>query len=102
MKKIGGGTSVGSKLSLETMYYLEHKEKFEEYLLQQIKLINPTVVICLGRENKKCIRDVLKNIEVSTNAKWIDGYHHIHSSNVNFYDNPLYEYRKFIKECKKI
>ena len=99
IKKIGAGTNVASELSVETEYYTSHIEPFEELICKQIMLIDPTVIICLGRENGKCISEQLKPIKEKTgNRIWIDGYHHIMSSNEKFYYKPIREYKKELFE----
>lgn len=97
IKKVGGGTKAGSAISMETKYYTEHISPFKELLYRQIKLINPTVIIGLGRENGDCISALLEDIKTTTeDVKWIKGYHHIHSSNEKFYYEPLRQYKGLI------
>lgn len=97
LKKIGGGTTVGTGISLATKHYTEHIEPFKGLLIRQINLIEPTVIICLGRQDGKCISHLLKDIRAEyNNIPWIDGYHHQYSSNEKFYDTPLKEYQKHI------
>lgn len=96
IKKVGAGQTVGSKLSMQTGYYAEHIEPFKDLLCRQIELINPTVIICCGRENG-CISELLKYVKENTNERlWIDGYHHTRSSNLHFYEEPLAIYKNYI------
>ena len=98
LKKVGGGTAANTELSIATKYYTEHIAPFEDLLLEQIRLIDPTVIICLGRENGQCTRYLLKNIEaLLKDIIWIDGYHHIMSSNEKFYYGPLREYKQQLR-----
>lgn len=98
IKKLGGGQTVGSDLSLATRYYTEHIDPFLDLLCRQIDLIDPTVVICLGRENGECISSLLKNVKRKTKDRiWIDGYHHTRSSNNNFYYTPLAAYKEHLR-----
>lgn len=95
IKKVGAGQIVGSNLSKQTGYYTEHIEPFKDLLCRQIELINPTVVICCGRENG-CISNLLGYIKENTKERlWIDGYHHTRSSNLHFYEEPLNVYRAY-------
>lgn len=95
IKKIGAGVSVGSELSIATKHFTEHIAPFKELMCKQIELINPTVIICCGRENGSCISKLLNEVKENTSDRiWIDGYHHIYSSNLNFYERPLMEYRE--------
>jgi len=99
IKKVGAGQSVGSELSIATKHYTEHIEPFQDLLCQQIDLINPTVIICLGRENGSCISHLLKNVKMETGERlWIDGYHHAFSSNLHFYEEPLNTYKEYLKQ----
>lgn len=101
IKKLGAGQTVTSQLSLRTQFYAEHVKPFEELLCRQINLIDPTVIICLGRENGNCISNYLENIRNNTNNRmWIDGYHHTRSSNVHFYEEPLQTYRDLLNNQK--
>ena len=98
LKKVGAGQTVTSELSLATEYYTNHIEKFKSNLSEQIKLINPTVIIGLGRENGKCITELLKDNNINVdNYIVIEGYHHTRSSNANFYDAPLLKYMEALK-----
>jgi len=98
IKKVGGGTKVGTNLSLESIHYIEHIEPFKELMIKQIKLINPTVIICCGVENKQCISGLLSEIREKTGDRiWIDGCHHTRSSNANFYYKPIEEFRQCLK-----
>lgn len=96
IKKVGAGQVVNSELSLATGHYAEHIEPFSDLLCRQIELINPTVIICLGREWGDCISHLLKEIKKKTSDRlWIDGYHHTRSSNLHFYEEPLNIYKEF-------
>lgn len=98
LKKLGAGTSAGSELSIATKHYTEHIDPFKDLIIEQINLIDPTVIICLGREYGKCTSHLLKDIKPETKDRiWIDGYHHILSSNKNFYEIPLETYKKYRK-----
>ena len=57
---MGGGTKADSEISIATKHYTEHIESFEKLLINQINLIEPTVVICLGRHNGACISELSK------------------------------------------
>jgi len=95
IKKVGGGTRVGTGLSLESMYYTEHIEPFEELMVKQIKLIDPTVIICCGIEGGKCISSLLAEVKEKSGERiWIDGCHHTRSSNDNFYYKPIEQFKK--------
>lgn len=97
IKKVGAGQTVGSELSLQTGYYTEHIEPFKDLLCRQLELINPTVIICCGRENG-CISQMLGFVKSNTKERlWIDGYHHTRSSNLHFYEEPLMCYKKHIE-----
>ena len=95
IKKLGAGQTVGSELSLKTGYYTEHIEPFKDLLCRQLELVNPTVVICCGRENG-CISNLLDYVKKNTKERlWIDGYHHTRSSNLHFYEEPLTAYKEY-------
>lgn len=48
LKKIAGGSNVGSDKSLKTLHYKQHIEKYREKLKEQIEYICPTTIICCG------------------------------------------------------
>ena len=101
IKKLGAGQTVNSELSLATKHYTEHIEPFHDLLCYQIELINPTVIICLGREYGSCISDLLKNIKNNTCERlWIDGYHHTRSSNAHFFEEPISVYKDYLNQNK--
>lgn len=104
IKKVGAGQSVRSKLSLATKYYSRHIEPFEDLICRQIELMNPTVVVCLGRESGACISKLLENVKAMTaDRPWIDGWHHSRSSNLHFFDEPIAEYEKLLRHrCRHI
>ncbi len=96
IKKIGGGRDVNSELSKATKYYSEHIKPFEDLICKEIELINPTVVVCCSREY--FTGNLLKSIESKTsNRKWIYGYHPTFSSIKNFYNDPLEEYKNYLR-----
>lgn len=98
LKKVGGGTYATSEISKATKHYTEHIGPFEDLIIKQVELIDPTVIICLGRENGKCISELLKKVKESAGeCIWIEGYHHQFSSNANFYDAPLESYKNELK-----
>lgn len=98
IKKVGGGTWAGSPLSKATKHYLYHIEPFEDLLTRQIELINPTVIVCCGRDGGN-IRKYLSNVEEKVSCKiWLEGYHPRMSSNKNFYDGPVSEYKKIVTD----
>ena len=98
IKKVGGGTYANSPISVATGYYTEHIEPFKGLIEEQINLIDPTVIICLGRECGCCTSQLLAEIKENVGKRiWIDGYHHQFSSNEKFYYGPLNEYKKIIK-----
>ena len=95
-KKIGGGRSVGSELSLATKYYSEHIEPFQDLICRQIELMNPTVIIGCCREFFTC--NLFKEIEKKTSDRlWIYGYHPTMNSTENFYYKPLKEFISSMK-----
>lgn len=99
IKKVGGGKTVGLEISKATKYYSEHIEPFADLLAKQIELIDPTVIICLGRENEACISKLFNNIKPSIKERiWLDGYHHVLSSNDNFYYAPLKKYMEALQK----
>lgn len=102
IKKIGGGVSAGSEISVASRYFADHVIPFKDLLKKQIELINPTVVICCGRENGKCIRDLFSEIEneISKDILWIESYHHIYSTNEKFFDEPREIYKEYISKKK--
>jgi len=96
IKKIGGGRSVGSELSLATKYYSEHINPFEDLILEEIELINPTVIICCCKEF--LTGKLLKSIESKTNGiEWIYGCHPTMNTIENFYFAPVKQYYESIK-----
>ena len=94
LKKIGAGQDVNSELSIATKHYTEHIKQFKERILEQIKLIKPTVIIGLGREGGACISELLSDIKPNiSDVIWIEGYHHASRlSNKKFYDELLEKY----------
>ena len=96
IKKIGAGTDVKSEISLAGRPYTDHIEPFKGLIKKQIELINPTVIICCGREYSNCISELLKEVrsETENSIAWIDGYHHILSSDEKFFDEPISEFSK--------
>ena len=99
IKKVGAGQTVNSNLSLATRHYSEHIAPFEDLLCRQIKLINPTVIVCLGREWGNCISHLLKQVQDKTGERlWIEGHHHAaRISNLRFYEEPIATYKKHLK-----
>ena len=100
IKKIGGGRDVGTELSKATAYYTDHIEPFKDLICRQIELINPTVIICCGRENGGWSENILKEIKENTAERlWIDGYHPRSRGAFinNFYNGPLAKYKEYIK-----
>lgn len=99
IKKVGAGVNATSELSLATKFYSEHIVPFQDLICRQIKLIDPTVIICLGRESGACISRLLKDVKKDTgNRLWIDGYHHTRSSNEHFYEEPIAAYKKHLSK----
>lgn len=99
IKKVGGGTGCNSKLSMAGEHYTDHIEPFLDLIIKQIVLIDPTVIICLGRENGACTRALLSEIEKEVGDRiWLEGYHHQFSSNKKFYYDRLEDYRKVLLE----
>lgn len=91
IKKIGGGRSVGSELSICTRHYIEHIAPFKDLIIEQIKLIDPTVIICCSKEFNTL--GLLREIENQTNdVKWIYGCHPTFNSIEAFYYKPLREF----------
>jgi len=99
IKKVGGGTKTNSELSTKgSVYYTSHIESpLDDLFIRQIKLINPTVIICCGREGGGFSTGILKEIKEKCNdIPWIDGYHPTYSSNENFYEIPIETYKKIL------
>lgn len=95
IKKIGGGTTVGSELSIATQYYSNHIKPFQDLICRQIELINPTVIIVCSKE--AYTYNLLKEIENNISDKlWIYGYHPMMNSTDNFYYKTLKEFEKNI------
>ena len=96
IKKVGAGQAVNSELSKKTGYYTMHIEPFKDLICEQIELINPTVIICCGREGGGYSNNILKEIKCATSERlWIDGYHPVMSSREKFYYNPLRIYKEY-------
>ena len=103
IKKVGAGQAVKSELSKKTGYYTKHIEPFKDLICEQIELINPTVIICCGREGGGYSNNILKEIKGATSERlWIDGYHPVMSSHENFYYNPLRLYKEYRKNNRMI
>lgn len=101
IKKIGAGQSVNSELSDKTRHFAEHIEPFKDLLIRQIELIDPTVIICLGKHNGKFTSSLLEEVKRSTKERlWIGGYHHCYSSNRNFFERPIEAYRDYLNKSK--
>lgn len=97
IKKVGAGQTVNSELSLATRHYSEHIEPFFDLICRQIELIDPTIIICLGREWGACTSKLLERVKKATKERlWIDGYHHTRSSNFHFYEKPLAVYKEYL------
>ena len=97
IKKMGAGQTVNSELSLAARHYSEHIAPFQDLMCRQIKLIDPTVIICLGREWGACTSRLLEQVKANTSDRlWIDGYHHTRSSNQQFYYDPLATYKRYL------
>lgn len=94
IKKIGGGTTTGSKVSKAGQYFTRHLEEPMLKLLQrQLQLLNPTVVICCGKENVDFISKLFK--EDMKTVPWIDNYHPAaRISNKVFFEDVIEEYKK--------
>ena len=53
-----------------------HIEPFQNLISRQIKLINPTVIICCGTESGQWIGELLGEVRESCNdIDWVDTYH---------------------------
>lgn len=102
IKKIGAGQTVNSKLSCATKYYSRHIERFCDLLCRQIELIDPTVIVCLGRQSGACISELLTEVKLADKKDrlWIDGHHHTRSSNIDFYYKPLEIYKNHLSNIK--
>lgn len=96
IKKVGAGSSTGSGLSCQTGHYLKHLNEFQGLLQKQIDLIDPTVIICLGREAGNLIRKKLYPSE--KNILWIDGYHPRARVRIDlFYTQPIEKYAEYMR-----
>lgn len=95
LKKIGGGRSANSELSLATKHYTEHIAPFQDLICREIELINPTVIICCSREifTQNLLSAVKNN---TTDRLWIYGYHPTMNSIKHFYEEPLAAYKEYI------
>lgn len=101
IKKVGGGPSVTTDLSIRSQYFTKHIEPFMDLIIEQIELIDPTVIICCGRENGDCVSELLKVdgkplSEMMNGIPWIKGYHPNRSSVQHFYTEPLKQYIGFL------
>lgn len=98
LKKVGGGKNVESEISEATMPYTKHIGPFADLLCSQIKLINPTIVVCCGREKSACFSKLLNDIKATSGERiWIDGYHPAYSSNERFFYSPLNVYKSALE-----
>lgn len=99
LKKVGGGTKVESKLSLEFEHYTNHISQFSDLLCEQIKLIDPTVIVCCGYEFGRCTSALLDEIKQQFGSCiWMDQYHPAYwrISNEIFFDEFFDKYKR---EC---
>ncbi len=96
VKKIGGGTAVGSEISQASGYYWSHLERFENALIQQINMLNPTVIVTCSADftsdNIKALRS-----GTDSNIIWINGVHPSRTSTEKFYYQPLREYKAALR-----
>lgn len=90
-KKIAGGRSVASELSIATRYYSEHISPFEDLICREIELLDPTVIICCSRDFFTA--GLFKDVEAKTKKRpWIYGYHPTMNTTENFYYNPIKQF----------
>lgn len=97
IKKLAGGTNVGSELSVESGFYLDHisdeNESLKKLFIEQIELIDPSVIICCGKEYGKFTSAYLPSeIKEKYACKIIECPHPNRSSNESFYDMPIRTY----------
>lgn len=107
LKKIGGGNNTGSDKSRKTLCFECHAKQFYNNLIEQITFIQPTVIICCGKDVvSKCLglmdeknKTIKKYIEIyssvgeSLKIGVINGYHPSNQVGTeNFYNKTLKEF----------
>ena len=99
IKKIGSGKFVNSELSIETKHFTEHIEPFKDFICKQIDLINPTVVICCGKDSGRWTSEFLSEIREKTGDRcWIDCYHpaaYGKYAKKYFFEEPIRTYKEY-------
>lgn len=80
IKKIGAGNLSDSIVSKQCLNYMEHLSYTKELIVEQISILNPTVIIsCCGPENDEIIKNLYDDIKLKL-GKNIDWYKVNHPS----------------------
>ena len=97
LKKVAAGKNTKSELSKETLNFTEHTEKFKDMIYHHIALMDPTVIICCGKDADKWLSDYLTEIKQRTDdIYWINNYHpRSRISNAIFFDECINQYRAY-------
>lgn len=103
MKKLAGGTNAGSNMSIASGWYLDHisneNPELETLFIRQILMLDPTVIICCGIENKKCISEYLPDaIKEKYADRIISCPHPTRSSTQEFYYDALDRYAEILSD----
>ena len=96
LKKAHGGTSTGTTESQITIDFSCHAYKYRERLINQIRLINPSVIICCSTYDivkNKVFQGTLETL----GCPIIDGRHPTQNSNENFYNKVRDKYVETLK-----
>jgi len=97
LKKLAGGSNTASEKSKSTLCFECHAKYFYNKLMEQIRLIQPTVIICCGKDSViGCLRAAKEDVSItidwdgeSHNIPLINGYHPQQTSNENFFYKTL-------------
>lgn len=97
LKKMCGGTNVGSSLSKESGYYFEYtKGEFRQLLERQIRLISPSIIILCGTENGRGLSRFLDETILSS-YPFLEVQHPSRISVQKFYTDTLEKYNTMLE-----
>ena len=92
LKKYPGGSNTGHDKSRQTIDFTVHAENYADFLRKQIEIMDPTIIICCG---KNIVKSCLEKYEIviDNSIPVIDTYHPSNAG-LGFYWNTFDEIKK--------